>query len=101
MITFALFDRLIILPVVVSIEFYKQKYIICIKKWKLARVLRDSSDSFDAAVKSKFWFAKQQRNPRALTMQGEPLPHLVRKNDLLGQQKRIQPLILAIELKIL
>ena len=24
-------DRLIILPVVVSIEFYKQKYIICIK----------------------------------------------------------------------
>ena len=51
--------------------------------------------------KVSFWFAKQQRNPRALTMQGERLPHLVRKNNLLGQQKRIQPLIFAIELKIL
>ena len=65
MITFALFDRLIILPVVVSIEFYKQKYIICIKKWKLARVLRDSSDSFDAAVKSKFLVCQTATKPKS------------------------------------
>ena len=67
-------------------------------------MLRDSADSFDVAVKSKL-LVYQGNYSTATKLKStdharQSLPHLVRKNNLLGQQERTQLPILAMDLKI-